>query len=163
MSRQRSALVGVSLFCMLHVLASPAHAQEQAQPLRRLLVVDGDSVQLGRPLGALNRFVMFPGDTAVRFPPGMFEGADGAMAFFDSAGTVQRIGFLFGERHNMDTMLGTLYRDHGRNPRYLSVPIPEGIRETWSWSDTETELAFTRFTPAQSSVAALLMVSNLVR
>lgn len=149
--------------CTLLALALPVHAQEQSPPLRRLLVVDGDTVQLGRPLGRLSRFVMFPGDTAVRFPPDLFEGADGAMAFFDSTGTVQRIGFLFGERHNMDTMLGTLYRDHGRTPRYISVPIPEGVRETWTWSDRETELAFTRFTPAQSSVAALLMVSNLLR
>lgn len=149
--------------CAVAALSVPAYAQERPPPLRRLLVVDGDTVQLGRPLGTLMRFVVFPGDTAVRFPPNMFEGADGAMAFFDSAGTVQRIGFLFGERHNMDTMLGSLYRDHGRTPRYLSVPIPEGVRETWTWSDRETELAFTRFTPSQSSVAALLMVSNLLR
>ncbi len=166
--------IGRGLGAIAHVLAeramaaaprdsSSVQAQEQPPPLRRLLVVDGDTVQLGRSLGTLARFVMFPGDTAVRFPPGMFEGADGAMAFFDSTGTVQRIGFLFGERHNMDTMLGTLYRDHGRTPRYISVPIPEGVRETWTWYDRETELAFTRFTPAQSSVAALLMVSNLLR
>ncbi len=142
--------------------AQSVHAQEETPlPLRRVLVVDSDTVQLGRPLGTLTRYIAYPGDTIVRFPPGTFEGSDGAMALLDPGGVVRRIGFLFGEQQNIDILLGSLYRNHGRSPRYANLPIPEGIRETWTWSDRETELAFTRFTPAQSRVSGILLVTNL--
>ncbi len=153
------ALVG-TLFLLLASRALQAQEDERL-PLRRTLLVDSDTVQLGLPLGALVRYIDYPGDTIVRFPPGTFEGSDGAMAFLDPGGTVRRIGFLFSDRQNIDVLMGSLYRNHGRSPRYATMPIPEGIRETWTWSDRETELAFTRFTPAQGRVAALLIVSNL--
>ncbi len=154
-----AALLGTALFgTALH-----AQSDEPPPPLRRVLVVDGDTVRLGEPLGELVRFIGYPGDTMVRFPPGSFEGSDGAMAVFDASGKVRRLGFLYGERHNMDVMIGRLYNYHGRSPKHATFPIPEGTRETWTWSDKETELTFTRFTPAQSSVVGLLLVTNLKR
>lgn len=151
----------VALLALL-VVARPLQAQEDEKlPLRRVLVVDSDTVQLGQPLRSLTRYIAYPGDTIVRFPPGSFEGSDGAMALLDPGGTVRRIGFLFGEQQNIDILLGSLYRNHGRDAKYASLPIPEGVRETWTWADRETELAFTRFTPAQSRVAGILLITNL--
>lgn len=159
-----SALVRAPLAAQSAQTASTgASGEDDTLPLRRVLVVNSDTVQLGRPLGPLARYIDYPGDTLVRFPPGTFEGSDAAMAFLDPDGTVRRIGFLFGDQHNIDIMLGRLYRNHGRSPKYASLPIPEGVRETWTWSDRETELAFTRFTPAQSRVSGILLVTNLKR
>ncbi len=153
-----SACLGAQTASASNATVSP---NDELLPLRRMLVVDSDTVQLGRPLGSLTRYVDYPGDTIVRFPPHTFEGSDAAMAFLDPGGTVRRIGFLFGDQQNMDILLGSLYRNHGRGPRYATLPVPEGIRETWTWSDRETELAFTRFTPAQSRVVGIVLVTNL--
>jgi hypothetical protein len=145
-------------------IGTRAHAQpgRSSQPIERRVLVDGDSVQLGRPLGALDRWVAVKGDTLVRVPPDRFdEPADGLLVVRDPLGPVRRFAFLYLESRNIDALVGAHMRDFGRTPHYASNPVPEGIQESWTWSDGATALTLTRFTPAQHGVAALRIVTDL--
>jgi hypothetical protein len=142
----------------------PLHAQpgRSSQPLTRQLLVDGDTLQLGRPLGPLERWVLYTGDTLVRIPNDRFDDdADGLLIVRDPLGPVRRFAFLYAEARNIDALVGAHMRDFGRTPRYTSAPVPEGVQESWTWSDGSTALTLTRFTPAQNGIAALRITTDL--
>ena len=158
-------LVAVGLILLALALGSHAlHAQpgRSSQPLARLLVVDGDTLRLGAPLGPLARWVLVAGDTLVRIPNDRFDDdADGLLIMRDPLGPVRRFAFLYAEARNIDARIGAHMRDFGRTPHYSSAPVPEGVQESWTWSDGPTAITLTRFTPAQNGIAALRITTDL--
>jgi hypothetical protein len=148
----------------LTVGSHPLHAQpgRSSQPLVRQLVVDGDTLRLGAPLGPLARWVLVAGDTLVRIPNDRFDDdADGLLIMRDPLGPVRRFAFLYADARNIDAIVGAHMRDFGRTPHYSSAPVPEGVQESWTWSDGPTALTLTRFTPAQNGIAALRITTDL--
>lgn len=156
-------LVAVGLI-LLALGSRPLHAQpgRSSQPLARQLVVDGDTLRLGAPLGPLARWVLVAGDTLVRIPNDRFDDdADGLLIMRDPLGPVRRFAFLYAEARNIDALVGAHMRDFGRTPHYSSAPVPEGVQESWTWSDGPTAITLTRFTPAQNGIAALRITTDL--
>lgn len=145
-------------------LAAPLAAQpgRGSRPIVRELLVDGDTLRLGAPLGTLDRWVIVAGDTLVRIPNDRFEDdADGLLIVRDPLGPVRRFAFLYKDVRNIDALVGAHMRDFGRTPHYTSTPVPEGVQESWTWSDGTTALTLTRFTPAQNGIAALRITTDL--
>lgn len=152
--------------CLLvaaHV-AAPAHAQpgKTTATIDRHVVVDGDTVRLAQPLGPAEKWVAVKGDTLVRVPPSYFDAdADGLLIVRDPLGPVTQFALLFNASRNIDVLVGEHMRDYGRGAAYTSAPVPEGLRENWTWSDGRTSLTFTRFTPAQNGIAAIRLFTHL--
>lgn len=152
---------------LLGLLAlAPRGAEAQpgrsGRPISRSLLVDGDTLRLGAPLGPLGRWVLVTGDTLVRIPNDRFdEDADGLLIVRDPLGPVRRFAFLYAEARNVDAILGAHMRDYGRTPHYTSAPVPEGVQESWTWSDGASALTLTRFTPAQQGIVAVRITTDL--
>ena len=165
--RRRLPVRPLALFTLVLCLGlAPGHAAAQpgrsGRPITRSLLVDGDTLRLGAPLGPLGRWVLVTGDTLVRIPNDRFdEDADGLLIVRDPLGPVRRFAFLYAEARNIDALVGAHMRDYGRTPQYSSAPVPEGVQESWTWSDGQTALTLTRFTPAQQGIAALRITTDL--
>jgi len=156
-------LLATCLLVAVH-LATPAHAQpgKTTAPIDRSVVVDGDTVRLAQPLGAAEKWVAVKGDTLVRVPPSYFDAdADGLLIVRDPLGPVTQFALLFNSSRNIDALVGEHMRDYGRGAAYTSAPVPEGLRENWTWSDGKTSLTLTRFTPAQNGIAAIRLFTHL--
>ncbi len=154
-----TALIAV-FACTMPANAQPAWTRA---PLLREVDVDGDTVRLGQPLGGAEKWVAVKGDTLVRVPPTYFgEDADGLLIVRDGTGPVVRFALLYADTRNVDAMVGAHMRDYGRGAVYSSAPVPEGLRENWTWSDGKTSLTLTRFTPAQNGIAAIRQFVDLV-
>lgn len=154
----------VPLLLVAAFVARPAHAQpgRTTAVIERHIVVDGDTVRLGQPLGPAEKWVAVTGDTLVRVPSTYFDAdADGLLIVRDPIGPVTRFALLFNETRNIDALVGEHMRDYGRGAAYTSAPVPEGVRENWTWSDGRTSLTLTRFTPAQNGVSAIRLYSDL--
>jgi hypothetical protein len=142
---------------------APAQPGRTAATIERTIEVDGDTIQLGRRLAGAEKWVAVQGDTLVRIPPTYFDAdADGLLIVRDgSTGPVIRFALLYAVTRNADALVGAHMRDFGRTPQYASTPVPEGVQESWTWSDGKTALTLTRFTPAQNGIAALRIVTDL--
>jgi len=153
-----------ALLLVAGVVARPAHAQpgKTTAVIERHIVVDGDTVRLRQPLGPAEKWVAVKGDTLVRVPPSYFDvDADGLLIVRDPLGPVTQFALLFNEARNIDALVGEHMRNYGRGAVYTSAPVPEGLRENWTWSDGRTSLTLTRFTPAQNGIAAIRLFTDL--
>ncbi len=157
-------LASITLTLAACLRAQPAYAQSTPAPskvpLLRYALADGDTIWLGRPIGKFARYATVASDSLVRIPTPLFEGADGLLVIRDSTNHVQRIVFLFNEKRNIDQIMKDQFTDYGREGNYSTAPVPEGIRESWRWIDRRTEYTFTRFTPAQNEIAALVIIAT---
>ena len=141
--------------------AAPQGAPPPAKTaLLRYALADGDTIWLGRPIGRFVNYATVATDSLVRIPTPLFEGADGLLVIRDSTNYVQRIVFLFNEKRNIDQIMKDQFSDYGLKAEYSTAPVPEGIRESWRWIDRRTEYTFTRFTPAQNQIAALVIIAT---
>jgi hypothetical protein len=157
-----SLALGASLALSVPTLGL-AQSGRTAATIERTIEVDGDTIRLGRRLFGAERWVTVKGDTLVRIPPTYFDAdADGLLVVRDgSSGPVIRFALLYAATRNADALVGAHMRDYGRTPQYASNPVPEGVQESWTWSDGKTALTLTRFTPAQNGIAALRIVTDL--
>jgi hypothetical protein len=155
----------IALLLLAAFVARPAQAQlgKTTAVIDRQVVVDGDTVRLAQPLGPAEKWVAVKGDTLVRVPPSYFDAdADGLLIVRDPLGPVTQFALLFNSARNIDALVGEHMRDYGRGAAYTSAPVPEGLRENWTWSDGKTSLTLTRFTPAQNGIAALRIFADLL-
>ncbi len=160
-----SSLLTLTVSGLLTVASVPLAAQpgRTATPIARTAVADGDTVRLGAPLGELARWAVIRLDTLVRVPADRLEDdVDGLLLVRDPDGPVRRIAFLYAESRNIDALVGAHMRDYGRGAVYSSAPVPEGLRENWTWSDGRTSLTLTRFTPSQNGIAAIRQLVDLL-
>lgn len=149
-----------SLQAQTTATSTPAAPAQASTPLLRYALADNDTIWLGRPIGRFANYATVATDSLVRIPTPLFEGADGLLVIRDSANYVQRIVFLFNEQRNIDQIMKDQFSDYGIKAEYSTAPVPEGIRESWRWIDKRTEYTFTRFTPAQGKIAALVIIAT---
>ena len=132
--------------------SAPLRAQEKPE-IPRFVVVEGDTIRLGDPRDRVARFADAPGDTLVRVPAPLYDDADGVLFHLDVAGTVRRIALMYNETRPITALLEQHQRDFGPPADYASAPVPEGVRETWSWRD-RTTISHSRASPRTSRGAA---------
>lgn len=162
----RTCRAPLALALLLIAAGTPLSAQRSEQVkapapvLLRYAVADGDTIWLGRPIGKYARYAMVAGDSLIRIPTPLFDGADGLLIMRDSTERVHRIVFLYDEKRNIDNLMKEQYSNFGREASYSSAPVPEGFRESWTWLDKRTEFTITRFTPAQHNIAALVVIAT---
>lgn len=163
--RSASALFGALALIVAGSTSSAQPPPSSAPPkptIPRFAATARDTIHLGDARSTVAMYAESPTDTMVRLPLLTSEDADGVLLYLDAAGTIRRIGFVYNESRAITALLEQHQRDFGPASEYTTAPVPEGIRESWSWRDARTHMTFTRFTPAQQGTGAVLVLTNLL-
>ena len=152
------------LFLLAFVSSSVASAQSSApaesRPIFRHIQLSRDTVELGRPLGALLRFARTPSDTIVTIPLGEFGGTDAIRVYRRTSGEVTQMLFLYGPRHSMSALRDGYIEDLGP-PQFVEVDSVQGIaRQTWVWRDARTVFRLTAFATPIDGIAGIASMQD---